>query len=258
MRIPVERNHVQWKRTRSFILDISSSSHKQDTSKKLGKRLNSKLPFQSEARVWIRSLKRDTLRMTSWRKNNWRGMYARDMYLGILQGEWARNRALLACSAHQHSLRSFCSSSDSFWIIFLWILGVSLLGLFPGPGNVSFLISSLKRAAMWGTTKEKKNYAGSENHSPHKLRKRSHFGTEYRKALPPWKGKEKQWGSRGLQVWPETGSWWELLTVLVRARLVWTSWAAKFTECTWSLEASFFTLWESRPSSLKGFRVWVL
>jgi len=27
---------------------------------------------------------------------------------------------------------------------------------------------------------EKKNYAGSEYHSPHYLRKRSHFGTEYR------------------------------------------------------------------------------
>ena len=36
-----------------------------------------------------------------------------------------------------------------------------------------------------------------------------------------------------------TGSWWELITVLERARLVWTSLAAKFTECTWSLEASF-------------------
>jgi hypothetical protein len=33
--------------------------------------------------------------------------------------------------------------------------------------------------------KKKKNYAGSENHSPHQLRKRSHFGTEYRKAPPP-------------------------------------------------------------------------
>jgi len=33
--------------------------------------------------------------------------------------------------------------------------------------------------------KKKKNYAGSENHSPHKLRKRSHFGTEYCKAPPP-------------------------------------------------------------------------
>jgi hypothetical protein len=33
-----------------------------------------------------------------------------------------------------------------------------------------------------------------------------------------------------------------LITVLERARLVWTSLAAKFTECTWSLEASFLTL----------------
>jgi len=65
-------------------------------------------------------------------------------------------------------------------------------------------------------------------------------------------------GIRGLQAWPETGSWWELMKVLERARLVWTSFAAKSTECTWSLEASFFTLWESRPSFLKAFRVWVL
>ena len=54
----------------------------------------------------------------------------------------------------------------------------------------------------------------------HNLRKRSHFGTEYRKAPPPRKGKENQWGSRGLRAWPETGSWWELITVLERARLV--------------------------------------
>jgi hypothetical protein len=33
--------------------------------------------------------------------------------------------------------------------------------------------------------KEKKNYTGSENHTPHKLGKRSHFGTEYHKAPPP-------------------------------------------------------------------------
>ena len=90
---------------------------------------------------------------------------------------------------------------------------------------------------------KKKNYAGSENNSTHTiLRKRSHFGTEYRKAPPPRKEKENQWGTRGLQDWPETGSWWELTTVLERPRLVWTSLAAKFTECTWSLEASFFTL----------------
>jgi hypothetical protein len=41
----------------------------------------------------------------------------------------------------------------------------------------------------------KKNYAGSENHSPHQLRKRSHFVTEYRKAPPRWKGKEKSMGT---------------------------------------------------------------
>ena len=90
--------------------------------------------------------------------------------------------------------------------------------------------------------KEEKNYAGGENHSPHQSRKRSHFATEYRIAPPPRKGKENQWGSRGLQAWPETGSWWELITVLERARLVWTSLAANFTECTWRLEVSFLTL----------------
>jgi hypothetical protein len=40
--------------------------------------------------------------------------------------------------------------------------------------------------------RKRKNYAGSENHSPHLLRKRSHFGTEYCKAPPPRKGKENQ------------------------------------------------------------------
>ena len=33
-----------------------------------------------------------------------------------------------------------------------------------------------------------------------------------------------------------------MITVLERARLVWTSLAAKFTECTWSLEAIFYSL----------------
>jgi hypothetical protein len=42
--------------------------------------------------------------------------------------------------------------------------------------------------------RKRKNYAGSENHSPHQVRKRSHFGTEYRKAPPPRKGKEKSMG----------------------------------------------------------------
>jgi len=52
-------------------------------------------------------------------------------------------------------------------------------------------------------------------------------------------------GIKRLQAWPETDSWWELITVLERARLVWTNLAAKFTECTWSLGAIFLTLWES-------------
>jgi hypothetical protein len=48
--------------------------------------------------------------------------------------------------------------------------------------------------------KEKKNYAGSEKkHPPHKLRKRSHFGTRYRKTPPPIEKKKDQWGSGGLQ-----------------------------------------------------------
>ena len=34
-------------------------------------------------------------------------------------------------------------------------------------------------------TEKRKNYAGSESHSPHYLKKKSHFGTEYRKAPPP-------------------------------------------------------------------------
>ena len=42
--------------------------------------------------------------------------------------------------------------------------------------------------------KKKKSYAGSESHSPHQLRNRSHFGTEYRKAPPPRKEKEKSMG----------------------------------------------------------------
>ena len=42
--------------------------------------------------------------------------------------------------------------------------------------------------------KEKEKNIGSESHSPHQLRKRSHFGTEYRKAPPPRKGKEKSMG----------------------------------------------------------------
>jgi hypothetical protein len=54
--------------------------------------------------------------------------------------------------------------------------------------------------------KKRKNYVGSESHSPHLLRKRSHFGTEYRKALPLEKERNDQWGSRRLQAWPETGS----------------------------------------------------
>jgi hypothetical protein len=58
------------------------------------------------------------------------------------------------------------------------------------------------------SNRKRKNYAGSESHSPHYLRKRSHFGTEYRKAPSPQKGKEKingdQEGCRlGLKLTPD-------------------------------------------------------
>ena len=53
---------------------------------------------------------------------------------------------------------------------------------------------------------KKKNYAGSENHSPHQLRKKSHFGTEYCKAPSPRKWKGKSMGISGLQAWPDIGS----------------------------------------------------
>ena len=52
----------------------------------------------------------------------------------------------------------------------------------------------------------KKDYAGSESLSPYLLKKRSHFGTEYRKAPPPREGRKHQWGSGGLQAWSEIGS----------------------------------------------------
>ena len=71
------------------------------------------------------------------------------------------------------------------------------------------------------------------------------------KLLHREKERKNQWGSRGLQAWPEV-SWWELITVQERARLVWTSLAAKFTECTWSSEASFLTLWDRDPVPWKA------
>ena len=45
----------------------------------------------------------------------------------------------------------------------------------------------MKKRLNYAGSENKKNYAGSENHSPHQLRKRSHFGIEYRKAAPPRK-----------------------------------------------------------------------
>ena len=44
---------------------------------------------------------------------------------------------------------------------------------------------------------ENNNYAGSENHSPHQLRKRSHFGTGYRKKLPPERKQKIKWEQEG-------------------------------------------------------------
>jgi hypothetical protein len=43
---------------------------------------------------------------------------------------------------------------------------------------------------------EKENYAGSENHSPHQSRKRSHFGIGYRKSHTPHKKRKKLMGAR--------------------------------------------------------------
>ena len=55
-------------------------------------------------------------------------------------------------------------------------------------GHAGFKIN---KHSFYHISKEKRNnYAGSEHHSPHQVRKRSHFGTEYHKAPPPWKGKE--------------------------------------------------------------------
>ena len=76
-----------------------------------------------------------------------------------------------------------------------------------------------------------------KNHFPHYLRKRSHFGTGYCKG-PPTEEKEKdQCGSGGLQAWPETVSWWGLITVLERARLLWTSLAACALICVYNVAA---------------------
>ena len=48
-----------------------------------------------------------------------------------------------------------------------------------------------------GNRRGKQNYVGSENHSPHQLRKRSHFGTGYRKKLPPERKQKIKWEQEG-------------------------------------------------------------
>ena len=53
-----------------------------------------------------------------------------------------------------------------------------------------------------GVTQGGKNYAGMQavkNHSPHQIRKRSHFGTRYRITPPPKEEHKDQWGPGGLQ-----------------------------------------------------------
>ena len=57
--------------------------------------------------------------------------------------------------------------------------------------RAAFLFGALRLGYLWT---EKKNYAGSENHSPHLSRKRSHFDHEYRKAPPPQKREKKSMG----------------------------------------------------------------
>ena len=54
-------------------------------------------------------------------------------------------------------------------------------------------------------SKKKTTQAGSENHSPHCSRKRSHFGTGHCKPPPPHtteKTRKEQWRYGGVQAWP--------------------------------------------------------
>ena len=92
--------------------------------------------------------------------------------------------------------------------------------------------------------------------TPHIIQeKRANLVPSTVKLLHREKERKNQWGSRGLQAWPETGSWWELITVLERASLVWTSLAAKFKKCTWSLEVSFLTLHPKLVFSTSSFTI---
>jgi len=58
--------------------------------------------------------------------------------------------------------------------------------------------------------------------TPHISQERSPLCTSYRRIPLPKKRETYQWGS-GLQARPEISSWWELVMVLGRARLVRTS-----------------------------------
>ena len=79
--------------------------------------------------------------------------------------------------------------------------------------------TTITRWSLILRVKKRKNSAGSEKHCPHQLRKRSHFGTEYRKAPPPPKRKGKingdQEGCR-LGLKPVTPNLWQ-------RRIVWRS-----------------------------------
>ena len=107
-------------------------------------------------------------------------------------------------------------------------VGVHWLSVFP---NISHPVLQIRRKLLYGRSTDslnslyKKTTQAVKNHSPHYSRKRRHFGTGYRKTPPPTE-KKGQWGPGGLQAWSETVSWWESITVLERARLVWTSLAA--------------------------------
>jgi hypothetical protein len=55
--------------------------------------------------------------------------------------------------------------------------------------------------------KKGKNCAGSDNHSPHESRKGATLVPSTVKLLHSEKERKRnQWGSRGLQAWPDTGS----------------------------------------------------
>jgi hypothetical protein len=58
---------------------------------------------------------------------------------------------------------------------------------------------------------------------------------------------EDQWGSGGLQAWPETGSWWELIIVLESLRLVRTSLAMLQPKCRFLLNLKAWNIFLRSP-----------